>query len=167
MDITNLKDEVWKPIIGYDYYQISNLGRVKSIGRVINSATRGTFTVKERILSDKINDVVLIQDGIRKTFDRIVLSLIYFDNYRPNKKLTVVDVNDRYKVLTRRKMSSIAKIVTLPNKSCKSSGVSKSRGLYLAQIQVNGKSIFLGRFTTEDNASKAYELAVNRYINLI
>ena len=35
----NIKIEIWKDIIGYEgYYQISNLGNVKSLNRIANSA---------------------------------------------------------------------------------------------------------------------------------
>ncbi|MDR2044884.1 MAG: NUMOD4 motif-containing HNH endonuclease [Clostridium sp.] len=43
--------EIWKPIDGYEgYYEISNLGRVKSLTRSMPHKTHGKWTIKERIL---------------------------------------------------------------------------------------------------------------------
>lgn len=33
-----MQEEIWKDVVGYEgYYQVSNLGRVKSVGRVVVS----------------------------------------------------------------------------------------------------------------------------------
>lgn len=41
--INNLNNEIWKDVAGYEgYYQISNMGRVKSLDRMVNSARSST-----------------------------------------------------------------------------------------------------------------------------
>lgn len=68
--------EIWKPIEGYAYYLISNLGRVKSVERTHTTNNRwGKIdrVVKERILKQtKVSGgylrVVLCKNGICKTF---------------------------------------------------------------------------------------------------
>ena len=48
-----MKEEVWKDIEDYEgYYQISNLGRIKSLERTIEHAKCGIKKVKERIMSN-------------------------------------------------------------------------------------------------------------------
>ena len=43
--------EVWKDIIGYEgLYQVSNLGRVKSLQRVVKRTNGRPYTAKEKIL---------------------------------------------------------------------------------------------------------------------
>ena len=43
--------EIWKDIEGYEgYYQISNLGRVKSCGRVLKWKNGGIRVIKEKLL---------------------------------------------------------------------------------------------------------------------
>lgn len=49
-------EEIWKDIKGYEgLYQVSNLGRVKSLERILKHKTTygGTYTVKEKILKPK------------------------------------------------------------------------------------------------------------------
>ena len=71
-------EEIWKDIDGYEgYYQISNLGNVKSLERTIeNSGTyNGYYKVKERILRPRENkkrhgyyELSLKKDGIEKRY---------------------------------------------------------------------------------------------------
>ena len=47
-----MNNEIWKDIEGYEgYYQVSNLGRVKSLERVINNGRKSTRFQKERMLT--------------------------------------------------------------------------------------------------------------------
>ena len=71
-------EEVWKDVKGYEgYYQVSNLGNIKSLERIIeNSGTRtGYYKVKERILKPRENtnrngyyELSLRKDGKEKRF---------------------------------------------------------------------------------------------------
>lgn len=65
--------EVWKDIKGYEgLYQVSNLGRVKSLSRKVNDFRgKDTRTMRERIMKQRIRNtyyiVQLKKDGTRKT----------------------------------------------------------------------------------------------------
>lgn len=51
MAVENLPGEVWKDIPGYEnQYQVSNMGRVKSLDRILPHKTHGTWHIKERIM---------------------------------------------------------------------------------------------------------------------
>ncbi|MFP7199698.1 NUMOD4 motif-containing HNH endonuclease [Lysinibacillus halotolerans] len=53
---TTIEKEVWKDIKGYEgMYQVSNLGRVKSLPRIVQRSNGRNYTVKERLL--KIRDL--------------------------------------------------------------------------------------------------------------
>ena len=79
--------EIWKDIEGYEgLYQVSNLGRVKSLERVINCTLNGKRVIKERILKPGINTwgycfVVLCKNGFtsKKTIHRLV-AMCFLDN---------------------------------------------------------------------------------------
>lgn len=65
-----MKKEIWKDIIGYEgLYQVSNLGRVKSLERYSSCGRK----LKEKILKQGINNdgycyVNLYKEGVVKTF---------------------------------------------------------------------------------------------------
>ena len=80
--------EVWKDIKGYEgLYQVSNLGRVKSIERVVrNNNFGGERTVQEKILSPTDNGhgykiVFLRKDGKRKNhYVHRLVAMAHIDN---------------------------------------------------------------------------------------
>ena len=86
--------EVWKNVVGYEgLYQVSNLGNVKSMERVVKRIRRGTFSVKERILKKSITgdgyyQVGLSKDGKEKNHKIHRLMAEAFFDYK-NKKLVI------------------------------------------------------------------------------
>ena len=67
--IENLENEQWKTIDGYEDYEVSNYGRVKSLERIDNLGR----TIKEKILKQSTNNngyqqVCLCKNGKRKMF---------------------------------------------------------------------------------------------------
>ena len=66
--------EIWKPITGYEgKYEVSNLGRVKSLSRIINQKNGRHRRIKERILipgrMGNYHGVVLCNDdGMKKCY---------------------------------------------------------------------------------------------------
>ena len=67
--------EVWKDIQGYEgLYQVSNFGRVKSLGRFVDNLVRGHYWQEERILKTckRTNGYIgvgLCKDGKAKNFN--------------------------------------------------------------------------------------------------
>src|ERR1700749_1683093 len=51
IDLKDLEGEYWMPIKGYeDAYHISNMGRIKSIGRQWNGGSNNVIKIKPRII---------------------------------------------------------------------------------------------------------------------
>ena len=45
-------EEVWKPVVGYeDYYEVSNLGRIRSVERSVSTRGNGRRIVRSTVLS--------------------------------------------------------------------------------------------------------------------
>ena len=163
-----MENEIWKDIEGYPDYQVSNLGRVKSL----------RFN-KERIMKSNINPcgyyyvVLPIQKNVFKTISvhRLVAiaflgkSKLYVNHISGNKLDNRIEnlefVNQRENISHNKS--------TKKNKTSKFIGVSfdKKNNKWMSVIQLNGKSKNLGRFENELDAHNAYlkELEENGITN--
>lgn len=87
-----MQEEIWKDISNYEgLYQISNLGRVKTLARKINCQGR-IHNLKEKILKDAPDSagyrlVVLCKNGTKKTHRIHRLVAEAFISNPDNKKL--------------------------------------------------------------------------------
>lgn len=70
-----MAEEVWRPVPGFeDGYEVSNRGRVRSIGRVVPHRRLGRYTVRERVLAAAVQkrsgllQVVLSDAGVQRRF---------------------------------------------------------------------------------------------------
>ena len=80
--------EIWKDISGFEnYYQVSNLGRVKSLSRQIYNG-KGYYTSSEKILKDHVITNGYIQVELKKDNKRY-LKLVHrlvAETFIPNLK---------------------------------------------------------------------------------
>lgn len=100
-------EEIWKDIKGFEgLYQVSNIGRVKSLSRTVRSNTCGFRELPERILSNcksscGYNLVVLCKNGRRynKMVHRLVAETFI---YNPNdyKEVNHKDENKLNNIVT-------------------------------------------------------------------
>ena len=52
--MTNSSDELWVPVVGFENaYEVSNLGRVRSMARVVPHSWSGSRTIPTRILAQR------------------------------------------------------------------------------------------------------------------
>jgi len=164
--------EIFKDVIGYEnLYQVSNLGNVKSLNY--------NHTGKQKELSKSVCDkgyykVSLWLKGIMKTRSVHQLVAESFLNHKPNGyKLVINHIN--FNKLDNRVVN--LEIVTARQNAnqkhlqstSKHVGVcwDKSRNKWKAQIKINGKNKFLGRFNQEIDANNAYQsklLSLNHYL---
>ena len=159
--------EIYKDIAGYEgLYQASNLGNVRSLDR-ISSAGRN---LKGRVLKPAPNtrgysQVLLCKNGKTKGCTVHQLMAMTFLNHTPNgNKGLVVDHRSNEKTdnrLANLQLISHRENLSKDKKDCSSkyTGVSwfKRDSKWVANIHVNGKIKYLGLFTDELEASKAYQ----------
>jgi len=162
--------EIYKDIPTYEgMYKASSLGNIKSLSRVVTNK-RGFYNLKEKILKPhKRPDGYLHVSLNEGCFLVHILVAMTFINHKPNGRKIMVDHIDENKsnnkadnlqLLTNRQ--NVAKSNLLRNTSSKHTGVcwDKSRNKWVAQIKINGKRKYLGRFTNELEAGKAYQTAL-------
>lgn len=90
--------EIWKDIKGYKgYYQISNLGRVKSLARVIPHKLKGKKTIPERILKCSVKNpgyrMVVLTKNCQMEYIRLhrLVALYFIPN--PENKPQINHIN--------------------------------------------------------------------------
>jgi len=165
--------EVWKDIKGYEgFYQISTLGRVKSLYRIIELIDGRIRKHKERILKNNIQKngyltVILCDKTSQKTKHIHQLIAVNFFNHKTGYK-KVVDHIDNDK---KNNSISNLQIITARENVCKSLKNSASKYIGVSKARKNSKkwrseitykkiSYYLGTFETEINAHKAYKEAL-------
>jgi len=167
--------EIWKDIPNYEgYYQVSNLGNVKSLERTIIYSDGHKHRLKTRILKYAKNIqgrkfIVLNKEGNSKQIFIHKLVAITFLNHKPNGLISVVDhINNDYtdnrlenlQIITQRKNTSKDKCRY--NLSSKYVGVhfDKKEKKWMSRILIEGKRMYLGLFEIEKEANKYYQDAL-------
>jgi hypothetical protein len=166
--------EVWKDITGYEgLYQVSSLGNIKSLAKIVNNAKGTKSYRKERLLNPTVDFYGYKTFGARKDGRTRILKVHKivaqeFLNHTPSGYKEVVDHIDNDKlnnIISNLQRTSARENSTKDrkNKSSKYRGVSKcvNTGKWHSQIYRNRKVESLGRFLDEELASQAYENALN------
>ena len=153
--------EEWREVPGYeDLYEVSSLGRVKSL------SNNGDKKEKIRVLRLDIHGYLSINLSNKKIKRYKVHQLVAmaFLGHKPNGcKLVIDHIND---IKTDNRLENL-QIVTIRYNSYKTQdkyaskykGVSfnKNKKRWVARIQIDGKSKYLGMHKTEELASEAYQ----------
>ena len=149
--------EIFKDIPNYEgLYQVSNLGNVKSIKFNEHRLLKFGLTSGYR----RVN---LYKNKTRQHCQVHVLVCIAFLNHKPNGHKIVVDHINNDKLDNR--VENLQLVTNRENTTKESKGNSKyigvwfekSRNKYKASIYIDGKNMFLGRFTNEIDAHNAYQ----------
>ncbi len=166
--------EIWKDIKDYEgIYQISNLGRVKSLARKIKKDFI-EVSLKERILINFNNSngylhVTLNKEGIGKNLKVHLLVATAFLNHTPDgTHKIVVDHKDNNK--HNNNLENLQLLTNRQNCSKEQRGISKYTGVgyakrekkWRAYIHLDNKFKHLGYFKTEIEAHIAYKEELKR-----
>jgi hypothetical protein len=163
-------EEIWKDIPEYDgAYQVSNLGNVRSFKNSRNGIITEPRFLKKCINSYGYLYVPLFKDRKTKTFKVHQLVAIVFLGHNPNGYKIIIDhINniktdnrvENLQLTTARHNTSKDK----KNKTSKYVGVSfdKKNKKWLTNININNRSINLGRYKCEIAAASAYQKALKQ-----
>jgi len=161
--------EIWKDIKGYEeMYKVSNLGRVKSLSRIVNRKNNIKLTVKSKILKEVVSNtgylvVNVYKNKIRKT--RTIHQLVaekFLDHTPCGYKLVVDHINN---TKTDNRAVNLQIITNRQNCSRTIKGSSVYTGVrwvneskkWRASIVINKKKKNLGMFYDEYKAHLAYQ----------
>ncbi len=161
--------EEYRDIKGYEgFYQVSNLGAVKSLARLMVNRNGKEYQIKERILKLGKGDVYLTvnlyKDGAGKTLSVHTLVATAFLNHTPNRyEGFIVDHIDNDPLNNR--VDNLQLITQRHNLSKDSKGSSEYVGVswnkqtskWRASVYIDGSYKFLGGFSNELEASEAYQ----------
>lgn len=166
-----MQNEIWKDIPNYEgLYKCSNLGRIKSLSRIIYPKTGGSYLIEEKIKIHTVKNsgylqTTLNKEGKYKTFRIHQLVAICFLNHKPCGFKLVVDHIDNnplnnnlenLQLITNRENSSKDK----KGFSSKYPGVSWQVYKWIARIRIKsegGKKVHLGYFEKEYDAHLAVQ----------
>ena len=157
--------EIWKDIEGYNGYQVSDLGRIKSLSRLVNTGCSGKRFVKGRVLKPWVNANGYLTVCLnRKTKTIHVLVSIAFLGHKPCGHGIVTDhINN---VKTNNSVSNLQLITSRENSSKdRKRGASRYVGVHWfkrdskwrASIHINGERKNLGVFASEIEAHQSYQ----------
>jgi len=172
-----MNKEIFKDIPGYEgFYQVSNIGNVKSLERYA-PFKNGKKLIKERIIKHSINSngyyqLHLYKEGEIKFFLIHMLVAITFLNHIPDGTTKTVIDHINNNPLDNR-VSNLQLITHRQNISKSKKGTSKYTGVswykpynkWKASITIYGKLKHLGYFTSEIDAHEAYQKALNQFNN--
>ena len=163
-----LNTENWRDISGYEgLYQVSDLGRVKSLARIdLAGRKRPERMLRPGLISSGYLTVCLCRDHIKTSLLVHQLVAMAFLGHKPCRYKFVVDHRDR--VRTHNYLSNLRIITNRVNTDQKHlpsfsayTGVfwRKNKNRWSATIRIHGKAKHLGTFKNEYDAHLAYESA--------
>jgi hypothetical protein len=166
-------EEIWKAIPGYDgYYEVSNLGRVKSLARKAKIHVGAFRPVAERIMKLHVNSVGYQALRLKKEgsklwlVHRLVLlafvgasdlKIDHINMVKTDNRLENLEyVTDRENLHRYRK--SLTRILPM--------GVYQYGNKFQATIKKKGKTYNLGTYDNAVDASNIYQIALNDLDNV-
>lgn len=173
-----MEEEIWKDIIEYEgYYQVSNLGRVRSTGKSRNISKWRVLKTKTYSNKRYIN-VSLTKNSITKYVSLHRLVAEYFVDNNSNMDLKNLVVNHKDKNPSNNHYTNLEWCTQRENVSYskdKINNYSKYTGVswclrsnkWKAYNSINKKRLHLGTFNSEEEAYKAKlkNLSDNNIIN--
>lgn len=167
-----LESEVWKDIPEYEgFYQVSDLGRVKGLAKIIIEKTGKVKNKKEFLFKpifdkDGYTGISLSKNGKSTRFKvhRLVLSVFEKISELPVDHVNGIKDDNRLKNL---RYCTTRENIHFHRKSENNHGyvgVSYENGLWRASIKIEGVSHYLGMYKCIEQASTIYNSALKEWV---
>lgn len=165
--------EIWKDIKGFENrYQVSNLGRIKSLNRIINHSNGTKHFVKGKILCLKKRKTGYQETCLRTNQNAkwCLVHRLVLETFNGFSKLHVNHIDGNK---TNNKIKNLEYVTHLENmnhwtkslKNKKRFGVTfnKKNQCWIAQLCVKDETIYLGSYHDEEKAYKRFFTAYLKY----
>jgi len=181
--IENLPEEIWVPVKGFeDKYYVSNLGRVKSLDRMVYRKVVGKEVfIEGKLLAQSSTDngkypgVTLYGASKDEKYPTPVYIIVFFSFNPDIEKKEGWEVDHKDQIRANSKLENLQYITSrdncikrsLHNKTTsKYPGVSwcKNKKRWQTGIRYNGGKYSLGRYDSEEEAAKVYQSALSKII---
>ena len=158
--------EIYKSIKGFDKYEVSNLGNVRSLNYKRTGKIRN---IKLQKHNEGYLKVSLRKDNKSINYFVHQLVAIAFLNHNINSNMVVNHINEDRSDNKIVNLEVVTYSENYKHSKDKSKTTSKYFGVYfnknsmkyITQIHINKKIIHLGHFETEEEANDFYNLACN------
>lgn len=164
--------EEWRDIGGFEgFYEVSNLGRVRSLPRVVTGKNNTPRTLSGKTLKNKYNKgysvVNLSKDGVVKTFQvHRLVALAFLEKVDGCNTVNHKDINPKNNVSTNLEWGTQSHNMNhdaLFNSKTRRSNNSGERNVYFENqsqrwkvvLNINRKRIYVGSYKTKEKAVEA------------
>jgi hypothetical protein len=173
-----MEEERWMDVLNFEgYYQVSNLGNVKSLKRIVFRRNNTPMTLGEKILRPGLSSkgylcVNLSKNSSPRSYPIHHLVWDHFGD-RPRTKNDRIDHDDNIKIhnwISNLKLISnrqnLSKGHLLLEKTSRYTGVcwNKKEEKWQVQLWENGTLYYLGRFHNEEVAAQIYQTELAKHI---
>lgn len=168
--------EIWKDIKGYiGLYQVSNYGRIKSLDRIVKYSNCRSVNYKSKIRKSSNSEYRLIALSKFGNVKMIKISRLVALHFLPIiKGKNIVNHKDGNKYNdnvfnlewcnhSENSLHAYKNNLKKSKNKCRGVSFDKGRGKWMATLYRNNKSIFIGRYNTEDEAIKNYKIKLNDF----
>lgn len=166
--------QIWKNIPGFEnYYQVSNLGKVRSLNRIVKSSHLSSRIVKGRILKNNIQKSGYYAVTLSfkcKVYTKYIHRLVaecFITDYSE-----ILDVNHKDFNRINNNIENLEMVTKRNNNIHSSKKINEFTGTYksiynrwIASIGINNKKFHLGTYETQELAHDAYKKALKKHID--
>ena len=154
--------EYFRAVSVFTNYEVSSVGRIRNskTGRVLKTQPR----------KDGYVGIQLSKDGkIKNLLTHRLVALAFIENPSEKPDVDHIDRNKANNSIDNLRWSTTSENLMNSTKRAFTSSIykgvcfEKRRNLWMARINVNSKSVFLGYFTSEREAAEAYNTAATEH----
>ena len=156
-------NEVWRSVDGYMNYQVSNIGRVRNAttGKMMKLTDNGRGYLRLTLTNHEGQKPFCIHQLVAQEFleKPVGDGEVYEVDHINRNKLDNQVCNLRYVTRSQNNINR-SKPIRKRTTSSQYKGVSlvKKTGKWKAQINIDGKNVYIGLFISEQEAAMAYDL---------